>query len=346
MQFTEFLRKNIVIIATLGITLIGTVVLIMLLLGANESLQENRQNVDGLKQDELRVQSAKWALTQVNLDIAEKNAELAREEFNQLLKEVSDTYETPQTWDTNPVGLKNRISTKCNAFERRLQAAGVQTTITSFTFESYTAPGYIPKDEELPRLQENLGIVEELVSLVSSADVQSLTRLTRPNGQLAMQERDRYRFIRYELEVTGDIRQVRNFLNLLKSSRMLFIIQKVNLTAKDDLTSRLAYPAARTMIDGINERPDQMPDPDELGPLPDPTMRPGGRGTRPQDPRGLRTPRAAGGPGGMPNEDTAPVVETRPLTLAERVIFRELTTLNLVVTLDYVEFKSPDEEED
>ncbi len=343
MEFTEFIKKNLVMIITLVMTLILTVVLGLLMKSSYTKLKEFRDKVKEMGQKERIFRQVDYRLDNTNLQTAQENAKKAANAFDLLLTDISRQFTVPTYGsDLSPIKAKELIIAKRDLFKRQLESSGVQTTIADFTFGTYISQGTLPNPVDIPMIRKNLDIVEELVQRVAGADLKSLDRIGRVNRGLHPQARDLYGYIRYDVNVTGNVVQVQRFINSLNNSRLCFIVQKVTVNGAD-LTTQLRYPTAAadtTAPAGTAPQPG-MDMPPGMPPDMPPDMMPGAAMPPPPVNPTFPNRRTAGTPGQPTATAAAPAAPPQILPIEDRIAFTELASLNVSLIVDYVEFQKP-----
>jgi hypothetical protein len=86
----------------------------------------------------------------------------------------------------------------------------------------------LPGPDEIPLILRNLEIAQELVYLLSQAQVQSVDEFSR-QAELEPVERGLYSYISFGIRVGGTVESVRIFLNSLNQASYFFIVRSVNV---------------------------------------------------------------------------------------------------------------------
>ncbi len=341
MDFADFIKKNLVVIIALVVTILATGWLGWKVSQSHAALKESESRVQDVVETQRRLTNIPFALTKTNAEVAAQNAEKAKAQVENLRGLLSQEFRVLDYKDLHAIDMKRILLAKCQKF--RDQLADVQTSIRWFTFGKFAEGDKLPSTGEIRRLQKQLDIVEEFVAKIERAQLKELQQLSREGGEsLEMTDKDFYSHVRYNLKVSGNIEQIRTFINEISTSRFCFIVQRVALMAPRDMTQNLIYPLAPA-VEGA--APESNPDAAMMiGPegMMDPGMNPYDAGlppgARPPNPGTRRTTnrRAATPPA---TETPAAPVARRELTRAERIVFDELATLTAEITIDYVEFK-------
>ena len=368
MNFAEFIKKNLIVIVSLGVTLILTVVLLLMLNSSRSALAEWTGEVQKLKTMETSIRSAKFALEENVVDnvvIARRNAEVAKEVWNRLqdslyrsreevirleeqiqvaresgnrervvalLARLREGYAVPKA-DPNDiydnVSIKILLSNQCKRFVSQLEGAGITISkdLSTFTYGNFLKEDVMPSDDQIGLLQKHLLIMDEIVALMQEARIRSFNSLGRKEQSLAPVDMSLYKYIRYNLSISGDIAQVRAFINSLQQSRYCFIVQKVSIqTPSQELRTLLRYPRAA----GVETAPSTTPymnDPMLNDPMLNDPMQPPFPRDRRDRPAPTPVPAA---PAELATIDVLPK--------SDRLVFRDLATLKVDLVVDYVEF--------
>jgi hypothetical protein len=353
MDFAEILKKNLVIIVAVVVTLLASVWLLLMVTKWNANYEKAKGQLNDLASDEREVRQAKYKLSPANQQAARANGEQADAKVNQLMEELHNTFVAPDySRETlSPIKLKEQLNSKVGVFGRQLTGRGVQfpTGLTNFTFDEYVAAGYLANPKDIPLIRKHLDVVDELVQRVAASEIRSLDGLSRRGGNrnLNLESSDLYDWCRYNLQVSGDIVQVQKLINSLTNSRMCFIVQQVTVSATRDATNSLAYPnpaappGTPTTPEGMMPGPGgMMPGPGGMMPGPGPGgMMPGPGGAMPGT---MVQPKPVGNaaqPDGTTGGTSAVSADKQLLPIGQRIAFLELATLKVSIQLDYVEFK-------
>jgi hypothetical protein len=245
----DFLKKNMgmTIVSAIGLALsIGCIIVIV---QTHKDAAQFQQQVVDIKQSLEKFQRTQFALTQGNVDIANANSELVNKNYVEFMQELEKRRAKDDLGSFSRLGAKNHLTKICTKMENQLRSSDitVKDGQTSFSFGAWMGQDVLPAPEEIPLILRNLEIAQELVYLLSQAQIQEVEEFSR-QLELAPVERDLYDFISFGIRMTGTLESVRTFLNSLNQASYFFIVRSVSVGTPE---AGLRGPnAARTTDEG------------------------------------------------------------------------------------------------
>jgi hypothetical protein len=226
----DFLKRNIGMTIVSGIGLALSIGCIVIIVKTHKEAAQFQQQVIDIKQSLEKFQRTQFALTQGNVEVANANSELAKRKYEEFMQSLSQRRAKDDLGSFSRLGAKNHLTKICTKMENQLRSSDitVQDSQTSFSFGQWMGQDVLPGPDEIPLILRNLEIAQELVYLLSQAQVQSVDEFSR-QAELEPVERGLYSYISFGIRVGGTVESVRIFLNSLNQASYFFIVRSVNV---------------------------------------------------------------------------------------------------------------------
>ncbi len=229
----EFVKRNIGLTVFLGLSLIVsgflTVRIVQQIGAANTSENDFEEIIDFVKD----ISRQKIAVTEENVELAAANATTAREKLQMLREKLAARTEL-ETTQMSSVKFKNHLVAQTRMMLQRLADRNVRvaTGAAGFSFADILQSSTLPNQEaEVPVLNRQLVIIEEIVAQLGNSGVTELNAVERVAG-LGAVELDDYKVTRFSLDVAGHMNAVRHFVsNLQTRSKFFFVVPSMEIKA-------------------------------------------------------------------------------------------------------------------
>lgn len=319
----DFVRKNLGFVIFSLVCIVLLIAMIILDRKAAARLAEVREKADR-QQDFIRqISRGKYALNKTNVNLANRNYEIAKTELNDFLSELKQnyTYERPGEGEM-PGGVEclGRVRTTVREMSALLSRRNIQTQEEQyFSFDELAKSSYPPPQSQVPLILKQLDMAALIVQAAADSPVtefHTLERLDMP-GQEPDIRRGGYQSALYRVGVTGTAEQLRTFINNLnETEQMLLLIKEPEISREKRDLGRQQTPRDRR---GSQDRSRNNPD------------------------RELQE----GTPGMQPPPEEMNETDDEPSSLPreQRRVFNP-QPLQATITIGLLEFRAPDMNED
>ena len=239
----KFVKDN------LFLVILGTVMFIITVAGGYlifttaKKASDFEQQVGDIKNQLDAFTKSEYTLQPTSVTKAEKNRQVAEAAYKALLDDLVKKTAVPPADATSisPIAAKNRIEKACTKMEGMLAGNSVQYDpgMRHFTFGSFMDANRLPKKEEIPLILRNQEIVQELIYLVSTSNVQTFHSISREDT-LEANRRDLFNYIPFSLSVTGELEDVQRLVNSFNNATYYYFVRAVTLSSDGGLADGVA----------------------------------------------------------------------------------------------------------
>ncbi|RMD78048.1 MAG: hypothetical protein D6820_10625 [Lentisphaerae bacterium] len=308
----EKITHNTVLGIIIAVTLLGTIALSVFIYMSGNALKKQFAELASVKHSKEQIQNSKYLLSKENVARARQNAELLWKKYNDAYDKLTQKYKVvavrEETFkDRTPAAMKLTISSEIRSRQDMLLAAmiTVDPSAKYLTFGDILSTDAIPDAKKIPLYMRNLYIVSELVRIITESRVKALNafRGNGPDADLQKSENGKYRYLTYQITVTGTYGSIQRLINNILNAKYLFILRNLKFEIED---------VAQSLKSGsLATNPERPAGPYGLPP-------------------GNRNPQ-------VPARNTRMQAALNPASKAARILFPRMSTVKVELTLDYVE---------
>ncbi len=230
----QFVKTHIFLIIIAVSTALSGVVGAILIVSKNNQIKKFKVDVDKIIAAEEGFITSNYALITDNVIRAEENYSKIQEKFDETIKHLEEQYAAPVVdADMTPLKFKLNLRQFCIKMENLLRGEDVYMpdNLKYFSYDEYMQPDVLPNNEEISLILNQIEIINELIYLVSQAQVDKLLKFKRSSGHKTI-KREFYNFMPFELQLVGDIEKIQQFLNSLNEAKFFFMLRTFDLTAR------------------------------------------------------------------------------------------------------------------
>ncbi len=230
----QFVKKHLFLIIIIASTVLSGIIGAVLIAGQNNQIQKFKVDVDKIIAAEEGFITSKYALITDNVIRAEKNYSKIQEEFDETIKQLEEQFAAPVVdADMTPLKFKLYLRQFCIKMENLLRGEDVYMPddLKYFSYDKYMQPDVLPNNEEISLMRKQIEIINELIYLVSQAQVDRLVKFRRISDHRVI-KREFYNFMPFELVLVGDIERIQHFLNSLNEAKYFFILRTFEIKTR------------------------------------------------------------------------------------------------------------------
>mgnify|MGYP006290730181 CR=1 FL=1 len=169
----EFLKRHVVLVAIIAVTLILAAGLGYFCLGVRGEVKDLRQQLAEQASRKGDLRRAQYEVSQANIDQAKKNFAIADARLKEKRREIMKRY--PPLSENEDVGrreFKRRIADKCRLLRERLDGQDVELAqgLEYFQFDQYAAGDTLAPEEDSPYLVEITKVVDAVTATAWESD--------------------------------------------------------------------------------------------------------------------------------------------------------------------------------
>ncbi|MBQ6472609.1 MAG: Amuc_1100 family pilus-like protein [Victivallales bacterium] len=237
----DFLKKNWgFLFIVIGIV-VGSAVLLMMLVGAVDTLKERMAEVTKAQDYLSNVKKKRMQLTEENKEVAEANVQKSENELEELRSTLAKRFELKYTVPPTAVDALRILREEIAELRSNLQNKDIDcdAKVASFTFDAVASSTVLPSADDLGPIFHNLAIIKKVVQHVIDADVYSLDDLKRPYGLLPKED-SFYVFTPIELTITATPENAQKLTNLMtQDPSCFFVLRDISIKAEDEFNPAL-----------------------------------------------------------------------------------------------------------
>lgn len=271
----EILKRNLGLTIFLALSLIVALVLIVFTRQHANAVRKSQAEFEDVKNFVGSLRQQRIAINDDNLETARQNSELADDKL-QALREALRQRSQMNVEPMSSVQFKNHLVSTTRDMLRELTQGNVQVADAAkdFSFAETLQASSLPDPQvDVPVLTRQLLMVQELVRLIGQSGIRELIAVQRVAG-LGSVELDDYRVTRFEVQVAGPLKSVKQLVTDLQLNAKYYLyVPETTLVAESEVDPKsLKVPfgqAARSSRATSTREPARFP-----GMMTDPLSRP------------------------------------------------------------------------
>ncbi len=321
--FMEFVKRNLGFLLAMAVSVVILGVLAVYVLEGMTTSGKVKQAVTKQNDFFQAAASGAYTLTQNNKGMAEENRKFTEQELQTFLTLLTSSYGFAAE-NRDRFECKQAIKDGSVNFLAQLTARPIVVPLDAraFSFDAILNAATPPLQSEVPYIMKQFHVVDELVGIVARAPaISEFTRIRRLDSTLQPMDAGLYTVIPLELSVRGGYNGIVNLVNQIQhSAKGIFLIRALELRSLDQADKNTLPALVLPAVDAAGAASGGARAVGQARPQPPPVSR----------------------PGNLLFTGTADKGKMPELTQELRVVFTTPHEIQILMVVDYVEFKKPE----